>query len=652
MAPHGLPQYAAIPSASTATLPRTNSATGDGATSEELELDLRVYGPEDLAEETDYDGTDGRKGLLSGREKRPDEEDPEDPLETTPIEQKRHRRSRVPLRTLFFVGLSVAVVLLLAALFHPSSPYSNYGSSLLSASTDVYYGGSDLPAGVYDPDRAAVAPNPLPTDAVFGTIPFAKVGESKDKSGNVPNWAGGDWGDAEAEKELVGGGGKRWNGTHWFDPTVILISLDGVRTDYLEEGLTPHLLDISRKGIRAEYMRPSFPTLTFPNHWSLLTGLYPSAHGIVANDFYSPALDKEFVYTEPSKSWDSKWWSGEPLWATAVKNSLRSAVLMWPGPPVLKDGTSPTLWYPFVNHYNYHHKVNRVEKWLDMPYSKRPHFMAVYAPEVDQAGHRSGPHSQPVDMTLREMDSFVKDIFQLIDERNLTDIVDVLVVSDHGMTGTSDDRLVFLDDILGEDGFKAITHNEGWPSAGLRFAEGTDESEMLARLQSAASKPDSGFSCYTRETMPERWHFTSGDDRIAPIYCVPEVGWAITNREELEVTMRGTYKIKGNHGYDNSDPSMHAIFVAHGPFADAVKSRAADAATGANLDSRQLAGAAIAADPHTHVIPGFDNVEVYDLVAGLLLRIPAERRAHTNGTSGFWDRYLDFQALDGLEEDS
>lgn len=131
---------------------------------------------------------------------------------------------------------------------------------------------------------------------------------------------------------------------------------------------------------------------------------------------------------------------------------------------------------------------------------------------------------------------------------------------------TSDDRLIFLDDILGEDGYKAITHNEGepdaasshslprggadpppisgWPSAGLRFADGTDETEMLDRLQTAASKPDSGFSCYTSETMPERWHFT-GHERIAPIYCVPEVGWAITNRQEFEVTMGGQYKIEG-----------------------------------------------------------------------------------------------------------
>lgn len=151
------------------------------------------------------------------------------------------------------------------------------------------------------------------------------------------------------------------------------------------------------------------------------------------------------------------------MWATAGKNALRSAVLMWPGPPMLKDGSSPTLWYPFVNHFNYHKKVDRVEKWLgearmtlkravsrvtlrarltpyvttlaDMPYSKRPHLMAVYAPEVDQAGHRSGPHSHPVDQTLLEMDSFVKGIFDSIDERNLTDIVDVIVVSDHGMAG-------------------------------------------------------------------------------------------------------------------------------------------------------------------------------------------------------------------------
>lgn len=208
-------------------------------------------------------------------------------------------------------------------------------------------------------------------------------------------------------------------------------------------------------------MRPAFPTLTFPNHWTLLTGLYPSSHGIVANDFYDPAISKEFVYTEPGQSWDAEWWGGEPIWATAVKNSLRSAVLMWPGPPMLQDDTKPSLWYPFVNHFNYHKKVDRVEKWLgtsephpewkptvdqrltcppmcaDMSYSQRPHLMTVYAPEVDQAGHKSGPHSHNVDKTLRAMDKFVKDVFDAIDRRNLTEIVDVIVVSDHGMAGES-----------------------------------------------------------------------------------------------------------------------------------------------------------------------------------------------------------------------
>lgn len=137
--------------------------------------------------------------------------------------------SQFTIRTLFLSSLFVLVLVLVAGLFHPSSPYSRYGSSLLSASKDVYYGGADLAAGVYDSSRAAVAPNPLPSDAVFADIPFAKVGGSKDKSGKVPVWAGGDWGEAQAEKERVGGPGMRWNGTHWFEPTVIMISLDGVK---------------------------------------------------------------------------------------------------------------------------------------------------------------------------------------------------------------------------------------------------------------------------------------------------------------------------------------------------------------------------------------------------------------------------------------
>ncbi|CEQ40678.1 SPOSA6832_02317 [Sporobolomyces salmonicolor] len=623
------------------------------------------------------------------------------------------RRLSLSPRTILFSILFLTVALLLGLLFHPSSLYAHPVSH---ASSD-YYASSGLSIGLFSPASGELAANPLEKGSTYAGVPFAKVGGSLDQEGKTPTWAGGDAGAKELEENLGEGGGRRWNGTHWWDPTVILLSMDGMRADYLTRGLTPHLLNISRKGVRAEYLKPVFPTLTFPNHWSLLyvsfilisppcrfpprpfthsplaTGLYPSSHGIVSNDFWSPAMEKEFVYTEPAQSWESGWWGGEPIWATAVKSALRSAVLMWPGPPKLADGTKPTLWYPFVDHYHYRKKLARLAGWLDMPYHKRPHLMTVYLPEVDVAGHRTGPDSKGVNKTLSAMDEFARQVMELVDSRGLGEVVNVVVVGDHGMTDTNNDRLVFLDEILGEQGFAAVERNEGlpflpfplpslsfflsslphlssnahpvstplvhagWPSAGLRFKPEVDPSAMLSILKAAAAQPNSGFDVYTQETMPEKWHFT-GNERIAPIYCVPWPGWAITSRHELEVEMGGKYKVKGyvprlasvppievpftspfpllrarrNHGYDNDDPSMRTIFVAHGPFANQLK-------TSQRLRQRQEE-ASIPSDPNTMILPGFANLEVYDLVARLL-GIPEERRALNNGTSGFWERYLD-----------
>ncbi|GAA5873558.1 hypothetical protein JCM8547_005618 [Rhodosporidiobolus lusitaniae] len=639
-----LPQYSSLPSSSTADIPlapqtarhRTSLDASDAeehssssSNDEKLERGLR-------ADETEEEGmTDAeggtREGLLSGRRKGEgqvegeDEDDGETLADALRVERKRKDwLARIKPRTILLSFLFVTVLLLLLFLFHPSSPYVSSSRS----------------SGLYS-SHGYVSPNPLGSDSKYGDVPFAKVGASWEGNGKTPTWAGGDNGEKELESKLTGGGGRRWNGTHWWDPTVILISLDGVRADYLERGLTPHLLNISRRGLRADYLQPAFPSLTFPNHWSILTGLHPSSHGIVANDFWDPSTQKEFNYQEPARSWSASWWGGEPIWATVVKSALRSAVLMWPGPPVLADGTKPTLWYPFVDHYHFRKKVDRVSKWLDTPYSHRPHLMTVYLPDVDQAGHKAGPHSKTVEKALGGLDEFVRQVMEQVDARNLTEVVDVVVVSDHGMAETSNDRLIFLDDILGADGFASIERNEGWPSAGLRFKPGTNEQAMLAKLKAAGAtgKGDgSGFECYETkggEDMPERWHFT-GNERIAPIYCIPHLGWAFTNHHELEVVMQNNYVVKGNHGYDPSLPDMRGIFVAHGPFASRLKLTASRQRRRRALVAREP----IPSDPATTVIPGFANLEVYDLVANLL-RIPHEQRAKTNGTEGFWEGYLE-----------
>lgn len=189
---------------------------------------------------------------------------------------------------------------------------------------------------------------------------------------------------------------------------------------------------------------------------------------------------------------------------------------------------------PFRPQYHYTKKVDLIFSWLDLPLSKRPHLINAYAPEVDQQGHRTGPHSHEVERELKQMDDFAKRVFDGLAQRNLTDIVDVIFVSDHGMTDTHNERLVFLDDILGKEGFEGIASQEGWPSAGLRFQEHVDQDEMLHRLINASASSKGGFSVYTHETMPERYHF-SHHERIAPIYVVPHVGWAVTNHYEFDV---------------------------------------------------------------------------------------------------------------------
>ncbi|KAG8935051.1 hypothetical protein FRC01_009091 [Tulasnella sp. 417] len=412
------------------------------------------------------------------------------------------------------------------------------------------------------------------------------------------------------------------NGTHEFKPTVLMVSLDGLRAEYVERNLTTHLHDISVQGLRAKFIRPVFPSLTFPNHWSLMTGLYAESHGLVANTFFDPISEDTFRYTDPTHSWNASWWGGEPAWATAVKAGLKTANLMWPGPPVTSEGISPTYYVPFENHVALDWKHDKIFEWLDMPMEVRPQLITAYEPSVDQVGHKFGPSSPEVDDALKAVDKFSRRIHNSLKERNLTHIVDVIFVSDHGMVDTSDTRLVYVDDVLGKDGWEAIEHNDGWPSYGLRFKQGTNTTEMLRRLYAgAASMNPRAFDVYVTESyykdetirysdnlgdglhivhMPERYHY-SDNIRIAPIYAVPR-----------------------NHGYDPDEPAMHAIFVADGPFSTSTKVKQASKSATADLSAPL-------------VMEGFQNVEIYGLVAKLL----GLKGAPTNGTQGFWDAWLD-----------
>ncbi|PPJ49563.1 hypothetical protein CBER1_01919 [Cercospora berteroae] len=369
----------------------------------------------------------------------------------------------------------------------------------------------------------------------------------------------------------------RSNGTHDFAPTTILISLDGFRADFLHRGLTPTLSSFVQQGVSPKYMMPSFPSLTFPNHFTLVTGKYPSEHGIVGNNFWDPVMRKQFTYTNSSLSMVPEYWNAEPIWETAELQGVRAAIHMWPGSEAHIGAVEPAYVDKFNMHEELGNKVNRILGWLDLPgpsdtgasnETPRPQLIAAYVPNVDSDGHKYGPNSTYIRSTIAEVDGMLGSLFSGIEDRNLTDIINVVVVSDHGMATTSTTRLIQLDDIVD---LKEIEHMDGWPLYGLRPFDQSEKKlkELYNGLKKQEALHEGKFKVYLRDhDMPDRYHFTN-NQRIAPLWIVPEAGWAIAPKSEFDVVeglKNGeVFAPLGLHGYDNDHPLMRAIFVARGP---------------------------------------------------------------------------------------
>ncbi|KAI5819342.1 alkaline-phosphatase-like protein [Pyronema omphalodes] len=350
-----------------------------------------------------------------------------------------------------------------------------------------------------------------------------------------------------------------WNGTTGYAKTTVLISLDGFRADFLGRNITPTLDSFMRSGVSPDYMTPSFPSVTFPNHWTLVTGLIPEAHGIVSNSFWDPELKKEFYYTDPQRSLDEFWWGGEPIWKTVENQGGIAAVHMWPGSESRGHGAR------YTDHFNssetLDRKTDRILNWLDMPANKRPSLIAAYVPNVDESGHKFGPNTTETNQVISDVDAAIHDLFMGLEKRNLTDIVNLVIVSDHGMASTSRDKLIYLDDLVSLD---KIEHTDGWPLFGLRPFASHSVEEVYNEILSH-HKDNSHWQVYLRDTtMPARYNF-SRNQRIAPIWIIPEAGWTIVTKRQYPPGTKEDYHPKGLHGFDNLHPLMRAVFIARGP---------------------------------------------------------------------------------------
>lgn len=368
-------------------------------------------------------------------------------------------------------------------------------------------------------------------------------------------------------------------------PTVILVSFDGFRWDYIDRTDTPNLDYLVESGVRAKALIPVFPSKTFPNHLSIITGLYPENHGIVSNRMYDPQFDALFWIGEESEpARDGRWYEGEPIWVTAEKQGQVSATMFWPGADAEIQGIRPTYWSYYDGTVPNEDRVNTVLSWLDLPDDQRPTFITLYFSDTDTWGHEYGPEATQLDSVIQALDATIDMLLDSLSVRQYLGKINLIVTSDHGMTDVSRDRVIFLDDYIN---LEDVTVVDWSPVAAILPNEGMEDS-----IYNALSNAHPKLSVYRKNQIPERFHYRD-HRRITPIVCLAEEGWSITSHEYFDT--RPHANTGGAHGYNNQLPSMHGIFIAEGPaFKDGL------------------------------VVESFMNIHIYELICHILKLNPAE----------------------------
>jgi alkaline phosphatase D len=356
---------------------------------------------------------------------------------------------------------------------------------------------------------------------------------------------------------------------------VVLVSLDGFRYDYAKLYHAEHLMALAAKGASApEGMIPSFPTVTFANHYTIVTGLYPEHHGIVGNSFYDPARDQTYSYNKPETVTDGSWYGGTPLWSLAEQQGMRSACYFWPGSEAEIQGERPTYYLKFDGKVPNEQRVAQVLDWLKLPPERRPHFITVYFSDADHAGHQFGPGSPEVRNAVRGLDEIIGKLAGGIDAQKLP--VDLIVLADHGMAE-------YQGDFLNLSTFDPEAHDHTRRVNPFLYPK--SEAEAQSIFQALRGKSDK-FVVYRRAEVPAYLHDDANPRSGDPI--IVETGpylMGFADIKEQPFTPKG-----GNHGYDPTRvPEMKATFIAVGP------------------DIKQNVD-----------LPSFENVNVYPLIAYIL----------------------------------
>lgn len=363
---------------------------------------------------------------------------------------------------------------------------------------------------------------------------------------------------------------------------MVLVSFDGMRYDMIDRADTPYFDRMAGGGVRAEGLIPVYPTKTFPNHYTLATGLYPARHGLVDNAFYDPTFDAGYRLGDTLAVRDGRWYGGEPIWVTAERQGVHAASYFWVGTEAEIEGVRPTYFKEYDGSIPYEARVDTVLHWLSLPRPDRPRLIMLYFDEPDYSAHRLGPDAPAVDAVVERMDGILGRLIEGLDDLPIGDRVNLVLVSDHGMAHVPEDQVVYLEDAVSLDDVRVINNT----TQALLYLEG--DTARAHAIQRAVNDRLEHVTAFRPEETPEHWHY-EGNPRIGDLIVAADPGWVIGRRDGRPWSSGGT------HGWDPASRAMHGIFLARGPELRAGRT-----------------------------IPAFENIHVHPLVAHLLEIAPAD----------------------------
>lgn len=369
---------------------------------------------------------------------------------------------------------------------------------------------------------------------------------------------------------------------------VLLVSFDGFRYDYLTKTNTPNFDTLVKNGVISEGLIPIYPSDTFPNYYAIATGLYPENNGFISNSMYDSTIGTWFSMGDREQVENAAWYGGEPIWNTAEKQNVRAGTMFWVGSEAPIQDMRPTHWKPYNGDMPNTDRIDSVLTWLTLETENEIDLGTLYFSFVDGAGHRFGPNSAQVIQAIQQADSLVGYMMDQIREKELENKLNIILVSDHGMSQLSRDRIIYIDEFLELDDLDIYSWG---PSFSIRGNKQTVEG-VFQKLKAN----EQNFVVYKKEDVPDRLNIKNSP-RFPDLVAIADAGYMISTRSYAD--SRESYATGGTHGYDNLEQEMHGLLVLQGPnFKNGV------------------------------TIPSVENIHIYELIAHIL----KIKSAGTNGS--------------------